>query len=272
MSEVTLGRRQLRRPVVRRRLVRPVTGWLGVAVVALAWQLLASLLNTPVFPSFTTTMRVVGDTLTGPALRDDVLTSVERALIGFAISGVLGVVLGLVLGYNRRLGDHCAVLVDFLRSLPTPLFVPLAIVFFGLGGRMVVAIVVSAGIWPVLLNAFDAARRLDPMQIDTARSLGLRGFGLFRIVLFPSTLPSLMAGLRLALSTSLAVLIIAEILGASSGIGYFIRNAQQTFQIPQTYAGVVILAAVGWLFDTGFLLVERRWLRWERALTGGSHV
>jgi ABC-type nitrate/sulfonate/bicarbonate transport system permease component len=80
-----------------------------------------------------------------------------------------------------------------------------------------------------------------------------------------------MAGLRIALSTSLAVLVVAEMLGASSGIGYFILQAQQTFQIPQTYAGIIVLAGLGWFLDTAFLLAERRLLRWERAVTRDRH-
>jgi ABC-type nitrate/sulfonate/bicarbonate transport system permease component len=94
---------------------------------------------------------------------------------------------------------------------------------------------------------------------------------LLRIVLLPAALPMVMAGLRIALSTSLAVLVVAEMLGASSGIGYFIQEAQQTFQIPQTYAGILVLAAVGWFLDTAFLLGEHRLLRWERAITRGRH-
>jgi ABC-type nitrate/sulfonate/bicarbonate transport system permease component len=269
-TTTVVGKAVPRRPVIRRRFVRPVLGWAGVLVVALGWQLLALALHTTIFPTFLTTMRSVGTVLSGPALHQDVLPSIGRALTGFAISGAIGVVVGLSLGYNRGLGDYCATVVDFARSLPTPLFVPLAIVLLGLGSKMVVAIVVSAAVWPVLLNSFDAARRLEPLQLDTARALGLHGTALFRRVLFPATLPSILAGLRLALSTSLAVLIIAEILGASSGLGYFIQNAQQTFQVPLTYAGVVILAALGWIFDTLFLAVEHRWLRWERAYTGGD--
>lgn len=256
----------------RRRIALRGAGWLGVAVVAAIWQLLAMALHQTIFPSFSTAMAALGKILGGPVLRHDVVPSILRALTGFAISGVLGVVVGLVLGYVRRLGDYCATVIDFLRSLPAPLFVPLAIVLLGLGSKMVVATVVSAAVWPVLLNAFDAARRIEPLYLDTARACGLRGFALFRLVLLPATLPMIMAGLRLALSTSLAVLVVAEILGAHSGIGYFIQDAQQTFQVPQTYAGVIVLAGVGWLFDTAFLFFEHRALRWENALTGGGRV
>jgi ABC-type nitrate/sulfonate/bicarbonate transport system permease component len=184
----------------------------------------------------------LGHIVTGPQLTQDILPSVIRAPAGFAISGVVGIAVGLTLGYVRRLGDYCVTVIDFLRSLPAPLFVPLGIVVLGLGSTMVVAIVVSAAVWPVLLNSFDAARRVEPLHLDTARAYGLRRFALFRIVLLPATLPMVFAGLRVALSTSLAVLVVAEMLGAHSGIGFFIQDAQQTFRVPDTYAGVIVLA------------------------------
>lgn len=255
-----------------RRLALGASGWLGLLILIAVWQLAAGAIHSVVFPTFITTIRAAVDVVRGPELTSDIIPSVERALIGFAISGLLGLAVGLTLGYVRWLGDCFATLIDFLRSMPTPLFVPLAIVLFGIGGKMVIVIVVSGAIWPVLLNAYDAARRIEPLYLDTARANGLRGVAMFRQVLLPATLPSTFAGLRLALSTSLAVLVVAEILGAHSGIGYFIQYTQQTFLIPQTYAGVLILAALGWLFDTAFLFAERRLLSWERALTGGNRV
>lgn len=261
-----------RRPrMTGRRAGLRSAGWLGVLAVALAWQLTSLALHKPAFPTFTTALSAVGQVVTGPVLTTDVLPSLARALTGFAISAVAGTSIGLTLGYVRSLGDCCTAVVDFLRSIPAPLLVPLAIVLLGLGSRMVVAVVVAAAVWPVLVNAFDAARRTEPFYLDTARSCGIRGVTLLRIVLLPAALPMVMAGLRIALSTSLAVLVVAEMLGASSGIGYFIQQAQQTFQIPQTYAGIIVLAAIGWFLDTAFLLVEHRLLRWDRAVTRGQH-
>jgi ABC-type nitrate/sulfonate/bicarbonate transport system permease component len=272
MATLTGDRGRTRRVVRNRRPALRAAGWLGLAVVAGLWQLLAMALHQTIFPTFTTALAAVGHILTGPQLTQDILPSVARALAGFAISGAAGIAIGLTLGYVRRLGDYCVTVIDFLRSLPAPLFVPLGIVVLGLGSTMVVAIVVGAAVWPVLLNSFDAARRVEPLYLDTARACGLRRFALFRVVLLPATLPMVFAGLRVALSTSLAVLVVAEMLGAHAGIGFLIQDAQQTFRVPDTYAGVIVLAAVGWLFDTAFLLVERRLLRWESALTGGSHV
>lgn len=205
-----------------------LTGWLGIVVVAAVWQLAALALHKPVFPTFSTAIVAVGQVLDGPALTTDIVPSLIRALVGFAISGAAGIVIGLTLGYVRRLGDYCVVVIDFLRSLPTPLLVSLAIVLIGLGTPMVVAVIVAAALWPVLINAFDAVRRIEPGYLDAARACGLRGVALLRIVLLPAALPMVLAGLRIALSTSLAILVIAEMLGASNGIGYFIQNASRT--------------------------------------------
>jgi ABC-type nitrate/sulfonate/bicarbonate transport system permease component len=253
-------------------VARRGAGWLGVLVLAALWQLLAMGLHKTVFPTFVTAISAVGQVLSGATLTQDIVPSIIRALLGFLISGVLGTIIGLTLGYIRRLGDYCSAVIDFLRSVPSPLLVPVAIAAFGLGDRMVVSVVVAAAIWPVLINAFDAARRIEPLYLDSARACGLRGVPLLWIVMLPAALPMVLAGLRTALSTSLAVLVVAEMLGASSGIGYFIQNAQQTFEIPQTYAGIIVLAGLGWLFDTAFLFAEHRLLRWEKALTGGSNV
>ena len=265
---LAVGRRRL----TRRQLGLRSAGWLGVLAVAAAWQLTALALHKPVLPTFTTALAAVGPVVTGPALTADILPSLARVLIAFAISGVAGIIIGLTLGYVRSLGDYAVAVIDFLRSIPAPLLIPLAIVLLGLGTSPVVAVVVAAAVWPVLINAFDAARRIEPLYLDTARACGIRGVALLRIVLLPAALPMVLAGLRIALSTCLAVLVVAEMLGASSGIGYFIQGAQQTFQIPQTYAGIIILAAAGWLFDTMFLLAERRLLHWEQAIARGRRA
>lgn len=256
-------------PTVRgRRARRTGLGLLGLLAVLAAWELVARALGSVVFPPFTTALAAVGGLLTGPTLTADILPSVARVAAGFAISAVLGVVLGLLLGYVRVLGDHCSGLLDLLRSLPTPLLIPAVLVLLGVGDRLVVAVVVSGAVWPVLLNAFDAARRVEPLYLDTARMCGLRGVELFRRVLLPATLPSIVAGLRVALSVSLVLVVVAETLGAYNGIGYFIKASQETFLVPQTYAGVIVLGVLGWASDTAFLAVERRVLAWERGMAG----
>lgn len=255
------------------RHVRAVLrGWTAVIVVAALWQLVSALLRSPVFPSFTRAVSATVGVLGSATLMTDIVPSVERTLGGFAIASVLGVAIGLPLGYFRRVGDTFSAVIDFLRAMPMPMLIPLAIVFFGIGAEMVIVLIVVTAVWPVLLNAFDGARRLEPVYVDTARVYGVRGPAVLWRVLLPGTAPFTIAGLRTALSLALQIMVVAEMLGARSGIGYFIQVTQQSFLIPQTYAGVIVLGIMGWAFDTAFLFAEHRLLGWEEHMTGHADV
>lgn len=245
-------------------------GWLGLAVVAGTWQLVAAAAHASIFPGFAASVRAGWHIVTGSVLTSDLLPSFARTLLGFAISAVLGVGVGLLVGYYRSVREWTSTVFDFLRSVPTPLLIPVALVVFGLGGRMVVAVIVTAAVWPVLINTANATSSLDPTSMDTARVLGLRGPALLRHVVLPAVSPQVFAGLRVSISVSLAVMVVAEILGGGSGIGYFIANAQQSFRITDSYAGVLVLCLLGWLFDTLFLLAEGRLLAWQRGTVGGE--
>ena len=246
-------------------------GWLGLAAAAAAWQLVAAFLANPVLPGFLPSAADTWHLIDGPEFSQDIIPSVLRTLTGFAISAVAGIVIGMVTGYYQAAREYTSAVFGFLRSLPTPLLIPAALAVFGLGDTMVVAVIVTAAIWPVLINTANAAAGLEPTLLDTARILGLRGRALLWRVLLPAVSPQIFAGLRVAISVSLAVMVVAEILGGGSGIGYFISNAQQSFQITDSYAGVIVLCLLGWVFDTVFLKAESRLLAWQHGTVGGEH-
>lgn len=260
-----------RRPRLRaRRIGLWGLGWLGLAVAALAWQVASGLAGSAILPGVGPAATRTWDLLTGPVLSQDLIPSIIRTLIGFGISAVLGISVGLVVGYYRAAREWTSAVFDFGRSLPTPLLIPVALVIFGLGGPMVVAVIVTAAVWPVLINTANATAALEPTLVDTARILGLRGPSLMGRVVLPAVSPQIFAGLRVAISVSLAVMVVSEILGGGSGIGYFIANAQQSFAITDSYAGVIVLCLLGWAFDTLFLLIERWLLAWQRGTVGGE--
>ncbi len=247
-------------------------GWLGVAAAAGLWQLISVLMHSTFFPTFSTSASRSWHLLDGPVRTKDLIPSILRTLAGFGISAVIGVTVGMVTGYYRAAQEWTSAVFDFLRSLPTPLLIPVALVLFGLGGQMVVAVIVTAAVWPVLINTANATAGLEPTLVDTARMLGLKGRAfLWRLVL-PAVSPQIFAGLRVSISISLAVMVVAEILGGGSGIGYFISSAQQSFQITDSWAGVLVLCLLGWAFDSLFLLAERRLLAWQRGTVGGEQL
>ncbi len=251
------------------RALRISFGWLGLLILAIGWQLAAIIINKTIFPSFTTSIVAAVHLVASARLVSDILPSIGRTIIGFLISAVIGITAGLAIGHYESARQWSYSVVDFLRSLPTPLLVPIAVVIFGLNGRMVIAAIVTGAIWPILINTANATSTIEPTMLDTAKTYGYRGRSLFIRVILPAASPQIFAGLRVALSVSLVIMVVAEMLGGGSGIGYFISNAQQSFNIKGSYGGVIVLAAMGWIFDTLFLMFERRILSWQRGTVGG---
>lgn len=234
----------------------------GLLVALALWQLASVIVNDPFFPTFTRGVSSAWAILTQGGFSTDVLPSIERVLVGFGIAAVLGALVGAVLGSSPRLASFCTPVLDFIRATPFPLLLPLAIVIFGLGDTTIISLIVLGAIWPVLLNTYDAARSIDPLQRDVARVCQLSRRREFALVTLPAVAPATVAGLRVAIGLCLAVLVVAEMLGASSGLGHLIVSAEQDFDIPSTYGGVLILGLLGWIMDGLFLVLERRLLRW----------
>ena len=163
-------------------------GWLGLAILAAIWQLLALALHTPVFPTFTTSLVAAWHVVTSSTLTIDIIPSVERTALGFIISAIIGVAAGMVIGHYEVVQDWSSAVVDFMRSLPTPLLVPVAIVIFGVNGRMVVVTIISAAIWPILINTANGTSTIEPTMIDTAKTYGFRGRSLFLKIVLPPCL------------------------------------------------------------------------------------
>ena len=244
----------------RNTLLAISLGWLGLIILAVGWQLAAIIINKTIFPSFTTSILAAVHLVGSSRLVSDILPSIGRTVLGFFISAVIGITAGVVIGHYETVRNWSGAVIDFLRSLPTPLLVPIAVVIFGLNGKMVIATIVTAAIWPILINTANATSSIEPTMLDTAKTYGLRGRSLFLRVVLPA------ASIEVV---KLVVMVVAEMLGGGSGIGYFISNAQQSFNIKGSYGGVIVLAAMGWIFDTLFLMFERRVLSWQRGTVGG---
>ncbi len=256
----------------RAALAQRALGWVVVGAVALAWQLVAGAAQTHFMPSFTSAIAAFWSILTGPDLVAQVVPSLERTLLGFAIAAMAGIVLGLVIGTFSWLDPWVRPTVEFMRALPPPLIIPVAMLLVGVSSKLIVLVIVFGSFWPVLINTIDGARRVEPLFLDTARSLQLPGHVVLRSVIMPASLSMIMAGLRIALSTALIMMVLGEMLSSATGIGYLVLVSQQTFDVPATYGGVLVLAVIGWLFDAIFLVGERRVLRWSGDAKGAVRV
>ena len=198
----------------------------------------------------------------GPRLAADVLPSVARLLVGYAIAAVLGIGLGLLIGLSARLRAVTEPALEFLRAIPPPGLVPPLIVIAGLTNTMRVLVIVSGCVWPILLNTVQGVRSVEPAMVDAARCFGITGAARVRHLVLPAASPQIMAGLRQALSVAIILMVISEMFSGSNGLGFAIVQFQRTFSIPEMWSGIVLLGLLGVVLSVLFRRVEGRVLRW----------
>lgn len=193
--------------------------------------------------------------------------SLWRATLGYLLAALVAITLGVLMGYWRAVYEAFEVVVELLRAIPPPAVIPVAIVFLGIGDQMKVFIILFSCSFPILVNTLDGVRSVDPVLIRTARTFGLGQAGLIWKVVLPAASPLIMTGLRIALAIALILVVISEMVGATSGIGYFILDSQRSFRIPQMYAGMLVLALLGYSLNRCFLLADSRLMAWHKGST-----
>lgn len=183
-------------------------------------------------------------------------------ILSLIVVTLVAVPLGLVLGQVRALFRPVNVAVSAFRSIPATSLLPVAILSFKLGYEMKLALTLYAVFWPVLINAMYGSMSTDRLRLDTARSLRWSRWQRFTRVVLPSAAPMTATGIRIASGTALVVILSAELLGASKGIGVVIRVYQQSERTDFVYAGILLVGVLGTLLYTALVWIERRTLRW----------
>jgi ABC-type nitrate/sulfonate/bicarbonate transport system permease component len=250
--------------------------WSLFVACVLVWQWVTALARNPYFPTpLTIARQAVHLWFSGPPshllLTDDVfgdiLPSLARVLVGWGLAAVVGVAAGLALGRSPVVADYCRGLLAFARAVPPPTLVPVFLVLFHIGPEMEVATIAFGTVWPVLLNSVEGARSIDPLTIDAARVFRIPWYQRTLGVIVPAAAPKIFAGLRVSLSIAFILMIIAELVGSTSGIGYQLLFAQGNADLPGMWAWIVLVSALGYLCTSVLGAVEHRVLRHHRAAT-----
>ncbi len=194
-------------------------------------------------------------------LRDTMWTWILSLIIVTAVA----VPVGLLIGQIPALAKPTQVAVNGLRSVPSTALLAVAIITFGLGYEMKLALTLYAIAWPVLINTIYGSQQTEPLRLDVARTLAWGRTRTFAQIVLPSALPMIATGVRIASGTSLVVILSAELLGASEGVGVLIRIYQQAERPDFVYAGIVLVGGLGMVLYTALVVVEGRILRWNRA-------
>lgn len=242
----------------------------AVLLFLLLWELGPTYLATDsarVFlPPLHEVLQALGALIANGQLQSHLSASLTRSASGFGIAVVAAVALGLLVAWYRSLDQFLNPLLEVFRNTAALALLPVFTLLLGIGEVSKISIVAYAAFFPVLLNTIAGVRTVDPLLIRAARSLGLSNFQLFQKVILPSAVPTIFTGIRMAGTSSILVLIAAEMVGAKAGLGYLIVNSQMSFLIPDMYAGILTVSLLGLLVNYLLVAVERHFSRWRTAV------
>jgi sulfonate transport system permease protein len=249
------------------RLLAAAAPWLLPLVLIAAWQLAARLgwLSSRILPEPWAVAKAFGSLAMSGELWLHLRTSLWRAVSGFAIGASLGLGLGLLTGSFRRAETLLDTTLQMVRNIPALALIPLVILWFGIDETAKLFLLAVGVFFPVYLNTFHGIRSADAGLIEMARSYGLSGWPLYRDVILPAALPSILVGVRFSLGLVWVLLIVAETISAQAGIGYMTMNAREFLQTDVVLVGILLYALLGKGADLLSRGLEKYCLRWNPA-------
>lgn len=197
-------------------------------------------------------------------LPHDTLASFLRVMGGFAIGTGLALPLGLLMGTSTFTYNLCNPLIQILRPIPPIAYIPLAILWFGLGNPPALFLISLGAFFPVLMNTISGVRHVDPLLIRAARNLGANGWTLFLRIILPAASPYILTGLRVGIGVAFIVVIVAEMIAVNNGLGYHILEAREYLWSDKIIAGMITIGLLGLAIDTVMSRINNYLLRWHR--------
>lgn len=226
---------------------------LGVAVTLALWQLAtASQLLGPQFgPAFapTSALGALANMFARGEVARHLVPSLQRVLVGLFFAALIGIPVGIAVGYWRRLEWATTTVFQFLRMVSPLAWMPIAIIALGVGDRAVYFLIAATAVWPLIINTAHGVASLDPIWLKVARNLGASEALTLRRVVVPAVLGDILTGLRVAIGVAWVVLVPAEMLGVSSGLGYYVLDTRDRFRYDELMATVLLIGSVGFALD-----------------------
>ncbi|OZQ65061.1 ABC transporter permease [Paenibacillus sp. VTT E-133280] len=246
------------------------TGAIIPVVTLILWQLAGStgMISAQFLPTPLSIARAFTDLLVTGELTHHLGVSMGRAGIGFLIGGVLGLLFGILTGLFRSVEYVLDPSVQVLRLVPHLAIAPLIILWFGFGEMSKVVIILTGSFFPLYINTFMGIRNVDNKLFEVSRVLGFSPYQKLRRLILPAALPGILLGLRLSLAVAWIGLVVAELIGSQSGIGFLINEAKQNSNTEVVFVGIIIFAIVGKLIDSLFRIIERKFLFWRDSYEG----
>lgn len=246
--------------------------WIKISSLAgffLLWEIICRLgLVNPLFlPAPGGVLLTLGKLLKSGELATHVSVSLYRALMGFLLGAVIAVPHGILIAWFRTVEDITNPLVELFRPIPAVALIPVAILWFGIGNVSKIVIIAFACYFPIILNTISGVRQVDVNLLKVAKLFGANRMQTLTKIILPSAFPFIMTGLRLGIAVALILLIVTEMIGARSGLGFMIIDAEYTFKTERMFAGIFTIGFIGFFLNEVMVVIEQRLSRWKREIT-----
>jgi sulfonate transport system permease protein len=248
-------------------LMKQGLSWVVPVLLLIIWQWASStgILPNRFLPAPRAIVRAFYELSASGELWSHVRVSALRALSGFVVGGGLGLILGLLTGSLHWAETLLDTTIQMVRNIPPLALIPLVILWFGIDESAKLFLVALGVFFPVYINTFHGIRSVDRGLLEMGRTYGLSGWALYRDIILPGALPSILVGVRFSLGLMWVILIVAETISARSGIGYMTMNAREFMQTDVMVVGILLYAILGKLADLFAKGLERHLLRWNPA-------
>lgn len=248
------------------KLSEHILPWLLPVAIIAAWQAASQsgLLPARILPSPGAVVRAAWALSASGELWVNLWASFRRALIGFLIGGSLGFALGLLTGVSRLWEQLLDSTIQMIRNIPHLALIPLVIIWFGIGEEGKLFLVALGVMFPIYINTYHGVSSVDKGLVEMGRVYGLSRWELFKDIMLPGAMSSILVGVRFALGFMWLTLIVAETIAANSGIGKMAMDAREFMQTDIVVVAIILYALLGKIADMLARMLERRWLRWSR--------
>ena len=249
-------------------VLKRLQGLIAPIAVLLLWQGLSSfaIINPQMLPTPWAVLSKWYEYASSGELPSDAVASLARVLGGFAIGTVLALPLGLMMGASQRAYRFFNPLVQIIRPIPPIAYIPLAILWFGIGNPPAFFLIAIGAFFPVLMNTIAGVRHVDGIYIRAARNLGASRTTMFLRVMLPAAVPYILSGVRIGIGTAFIVVIVSEMIAVNNGLGFRILEAREYFWSDKIIAGMFSIGLLGLAIDLAMNKLNNHLLRWHRGL------
>lgn len=231
---------------------------IGVSILIAIWQLVILIgnFNQALFPAPATVFVALFDLIKNGTLFIHIKDSLYRFIIGYVLAAVTAIILGLWLGRSKYIWPIVDPVIQLLRPISPVAWSPFIVLAFGIGNLPAIVIIFIAAFFPILLTTIKGVKSIDPQYLKLASNLQFNKFAVYRKIIIPATIPSIMSGLHLALGTAWIFLVAGEMVGSQSGLGYLIVDARNMLNLPNVLAGIIVIGVLGLLLDRLITIIQ----------------